>query len=164
MHPELLRAREVIEAVAGPLDVRQLTSGPAGKWSPAHILEHLTLAFRLNTRAIGKLMESGTPRTRQPGWKEWIARTLVVDLGYFPRARAPEGVVPSGSIPPPELLDALLAALSALDEALSRAETRFGLQTPIVNHPYFAALTVAQWRRFHTRHTLHHMRQIGDRT
>jgi hypothetical protein len=47
-----------------------------------------------------------------------------------------------------------------MDTALTDTEARFGASALVANHPYFAGLTVAQWRKFHWRHTCHHMRQI----
>ena len=36
----------------------------------------------------------------------------------------------------------------------------FGDSVPVSNHPFFAGLTVRQWRKFHWRHAQHHMKQV----
>jgi hypothetical protein len=54
-------------------------------------------------------------------------------------------------------------ALVAMDEALSRAAQRFGVEARVLDHPYFGGMTVPQWRKFHWRHTLHHLRQLEAR-
>lgn len=86
-----------------------------------------------------------------------------MDVGYFPRGSAPEMTRPRGSIPAAQSLDAIRDALARLDAALTRAEVRFGRGALVANHPYFAGLTAAQWRKFHWRHTVHHMRQVQRR-
>ena len=40
-------------------------------------------------------------------------------------------------------------------------DARFGDRTPLLNHPYFAGMSVRQWRKFHWRHTVHHMKQVS---
>ena len=62
-----------------------------------------------------------------------------------------------------ETLTRIDEALVRLDAVLDRAAERFGEGTPLLKHRYFAALTVRQWRRFHRRHTLHHLRQVRAR-
>jgi hypothetical protein len=84
-------------------------------------------------------------------------------LGYFPRARAPEVVYPRGSVPAERSREATVEALAAVDSALARAAERFGLATPLLKHAFFGAMTVPQWRKFHFRHTAHHMRQVRER-
>ena len=130
------------------------------RWSIAQVLEHLTLAFRVNRTALEKALASGELRARRPLLKQRMLRVLVVDLGYFPRAKAPEVTRPSGSIPVEESVPAIRTALELLDGTLEQVAIRFGSGTLAANHPYFGGLSVAQWRKFHWRHTLHHMKQV----
>jgi hypothetical protein len=88
---------------------------------------------------------------------------LVVDIGYFPRAKAPESALPQGT-PPAQVLEYLRHAVKEMDAALERAAVRFGPHARVVRHPYFGGMTVGQWRRFHLRHMRHHMRQVSERT
>jgi hypothetical protein len=160
----LQRTHDEIVAATTHLTVEQLARSAGGKWSPALILEHLTLAFRLNVSALEKALAAGDTKARRPTFGQWAARVLVLDVGYFPRADAPEAVVPSGSIAPAEVRAAIAAALVELDAALTRAAERFGEGTPLLRHAFFAAMTVPQWRKFHWRHASHHMKQVRERT
>lgn len=164
MNVYLKRAHDEIVAATGHLTVEQLARTAGGKWSPALILEHLTLTFRLNVSALEKALASGATKARKPSLYQWLSRVLVLDVGYFPRANAPEGVVPSGSIPPEQVRAAIAEALATLDATLNRAAERFGERTPLLRHAFFAAMTVPQWRRFHWRHVRHHMRQVRARS
>ncbi len=164
MDAYLQRARAEIEAATGHLTVEQIGREVPGKWSVAQILEHLTLTFRLNVSALEKALATGDTMARRPTLYQRLSRELVITVGYFPRAQAPVLVTPSGSIPPEEARAAIAAALAALDAALVRAAERFGERTPLLKHAFFAALTVPQWRKFHWRHTCHHMRQVRARS
>jgi len=157
------RALAAIDEAAGALDVAAIARPVSGRWSIAEILEHLTLAFKANAVALEKPLVSGELRARKPDLKQRFFRTLVIRFGYFPRVEAPEVTRPSGTIPPERSLAALRDALTTLDAMLTRVAARFGEDVPVTNHPYFAGLTVRQWRAFHCRHTLHHMQQVRER-
>ena len=147
--------RTLATATAADLDrVRQ------GTWTAAHIVEHLTLGFMGTRAALEKALASGELRAKRPELRQHLARVLVNDVGYFPRVEAPKLTTPTGSIPAEHSRQAITEALAAMDAALTSAEARFGAAALVANHPYFAGLTVAQWRKFHWRHTRHHMRQI----
>jgi hypothetical protein len=157
-------ATSAIEAATGRLTVEQIGRRIPGKWSVAEILEHVTLGAMLTVEALEKALASGDTKARRPTLFQRLARVLVLDLGYFPRADAPANVTPRGSFAPEQSRGAALAAMAAVDSALARAADRFGEGTPLLKHPYFAALTVPQWRKFFWRHTVHHMRQVRRRT
>lgn len=159
----LAKAREEIEKTAGHLKPDVIARPRQGRWSIAEILEHLTLSLTLNRATLDKALASGEVRARRPRLAQWLARTLVIDVGYFPRAEAPDRTQPQGSIPPERSLAAIREALLALDGTLGRVSDRFGEGVMVANHPYFAGLTVGQWRKFHWRHTVHHMRQVRER-
>ena len=131
-----------------------------GGWTIAQILEHLMLAFTGNTKTLEKALASGEVRARPPMFKQRLGRLLVVDLGYFPKAQAPEMTIPSGSVPPEQIVEAVRSSLDALDVTLDRIADRFGTEALVANHPYFAGMTVPQWRKFQWRHAVHHSRQI----
>ena len=159
----LILAREAIDQAAGGLSNSTLASPVDGKWSVAQILEHLTLTFTANAAAMEKALASGTLRARAPTWAQWMGRIIVLELGYFPRVRAPETTVPSGRIPVERSVAAIREGLTSVDAALTAVAARFGEDAVVMNHPYFAGMTVPQWRKFHWRHTLHHMRQVRAR-
>lgn len=164
MNPTLRQAMDLVEETTRGLSVDQLSRHVPGKWSIAEILEHLVMAFDGTASAAERALTEGTPRTRPPGLKEFLARTLVIDIGYFPRVKAPKEAQPAGAIPAAQAVQALRAAIASADDAFARAAARFGERTPVVNHPYFGGLSVDQWRRFHLRHTEHHMKQVRERT
>lgn len=160
---ELRIAREAIDVAAGHLPLEVLRRSSAGRWSVAQILEHLTLAYTANAAWIDKALQSGELRVRAPRLKQRLGRLLVVDLGYFPKVDAPEMTVPCGSIPEERSITAICEGLTRLDTTLARAAERFGEDVLVCNHPYFAGLSVRQWRKLHWRHTIHHMRQVRAR-
>ena len=163
MDAYLHAALEEIERTVGPLDVATIARPVAGRWSIAEILEHLALAFTGNANTLEKALASGEARGRPPTLAQWLGRLLVIDVGYFPRAGAPERTRPRGGIPPERSLAAVRDAVTVLDATLSRASVRFGDTARVANHPYFHGLTVPQWRKFHWRHTVHHMSQVRAR-
>jgi hypothetical protein len=164
VHRDVQQALAALDAATGGLSVGQVARPVPGRWSIAEILEHLALAFRYSEETADRIVASGEARARSPRPFEWFARTLVIDIGYFPRAKAPDGARPSGRVPPERAVETTRGALVAMDGALARAAARFGERTPLFNHPYFAGLNADQWRRFHWRHTVHHMRQVRERS
>lgn len=164
MHHHLQQALEAIQGPTRGLSPEQIGRPVPGQWSVGEILEHLVLAFAAGTAAIERALAAGQTKTRRPSLQEWLARTLVIDVGYFPRVKAPEGAVPTGTIAPDRVREALRESIVALDGALARGAARFGERTPLFDHPYFAGLTADQWRRFHWRHAVHHAKQVVART
>ena len=160
MHAQLQAALAGIEGAAGHLSPDALGRAVDGRWSIAEILEHLTLAFSANADALEKALVSGDLRARVPVLKQTLGRVLVVDLGYFPKVKAPAMTVPSGTVPPEGSLEAIRAALARLDATLTRVAERFGDDALVSNHPYFGGMSVRQWRKFHRQHVAHHMRQV----
>ena len=163
MSPYLQSALDEIEAAAGGLATEVIVRPAGGRWSIAEILEHLALAFAANAAALDKAVSSGQLRARKPGVRQTLGRMLVIDLGYFPRVSAPETTRPSGRSPEGSL-PSVREALRQVDGALTRAADRFGEDVRVTNHPYFGGLTVRQWRKFHWRHTRHHMSQVRQRS
>ena len=161
MHEHLQRALDALDRTTGGVTVEALSLRPPGKWSIAEILEHLTLSYTRNASGFAKVAETGQPRATAPTFKQRLGRTLIVDIAFFPRARAPEPTTPTGSIPTDRIRESASAALVALDLAMDRAEARFGVERPLLNHPYFAGMNIRQWRKFHWRHTVHHMGQAS---
>jgi hypothetical protein len=159
----LQRALESLDDTTRALSPDRMARPIPGRWTIRDILDHLTLAYSHGTRSLERALAAGECRARYPTPLEWLARILVIDIGYFPPVKAPEAAQPRGTIPPERVREAARDSLIALDDALTRAAMRFGDRTPVINHPYFAGLTVDQWRRFHLRHTRHHMAQVRER-
>lgn len=160
MTPYLKAAHDAIADETAGLDAAAIAQPVPGRWSIAEILEHLTLSFTRNAEAMQKALASGELRARKPRLRQRLGRILVIDIGYFPRAEAPEMTRPARGIPPERSVAAALEGLRAIDTALARVSERFGDRVAVANHPYFAGLTVPQWAKFHWRHTIHHMRQV----
>lgn len=160
----LKAAREAIEQAVIGLDPDTIARDVPGRWSIGEILEHLTLAFQANAAVFEKALASGELRARPPKLHERIARMLVINVGYFPRVKAPVQTTPSRRIPPDRSVSAILDALTVLDATMARMSERFGDRVRVCNHPYFAGLTLPQWRKFHWRHTRHHVRQVRELT
>ena len=160
MNSHLRSAMDLVEAAAGRLPAHVLARPSDKKWSIAEILEHVTLAFAGTSAVLEKSLSSGKLHARPAKLAQRIGRLLVVDVGYFPRVKAPEMTIPTGSIPPDRSVAAIRDALTVLDLTLTRVAERFGDEVAVANHPYFGGMSVEQWRKFHWRHTLHHMRQV----
>jgi hypothetical protein len=163
MNSYLRRALDDIDRTVGGADVSALEQRLDGQWSVGEILEHLTLAFTANRQTLEKVLASGELRARRPRLTQRFWRTVVIELGVFPRVEAPEPTRPRGTVQADRSLVTIREALVALDATLGRVTARFGDAVPVSNHPFFAGLTARQWTRFHWRHTQHHMRQARRR-
>ena len=163
MHHHLQAALDAILEATRDVPADALARPAAGRWCAAEILEHLVLTYRNNAAAFEKMLATGTLKPRRPDVRQKLARMVVVDLGYFPRVKTPETASPQGTIPADRSVEAVCDALTRLDETMDRFAARFGDDVPAANHPYFAAMSVRQWRKFHWRHAVHHMRQVTER-
>jgi hypothetical protein len=154
--------QELENAMAGatPAD---LAKAPAGKWSPAQILEHLFLTYRGTNKGIRKCLETGAPLATSGSVKQRVQGFVVLDLGYFPYGRkSPERVIPRG-MPGEEVSLAILPEIQQMQSVLADCERRFGTRTKVLDHLILGPLTAAQWRKFHWMHGRHHARQIRQR-
>lgn len=161
MHQESEAIRAAIEAATEGMELADLCWHPEGKWCTAEILEHLSLTYSGTAKGMCKVLEkSDKPKVRSATWKERVRKATVVGIGYFPSGReAPEHVVPR--IPDAEnILKKVQANLAAMDDAIGNCERRYGRGATVLVHPILGPLTLAQWRKFHRVHCLHHMKQI----
>ncbi len=132
-----------------------------GKWSPAEITEHLTLAVEKLHREL-----RGEPPMRVilTPWKRlslrWVILPSILHTGRFPAGvRAPREIRPSDPGRP-------------RDEALARLETAYAefeaaCREPSaarrrLTHPYFGPLSLPRFHRLLARHTEHHGRQLPN--
>ncbi len=160
MDSTLQRVHDAIGAAAGGMSAQQLVQHPAGKWSAAGILEHLSITFGGTARLMRKCLEGGKPLASAPTLKHRLATLLVTSWGYFPTGRpAPEFALPQG-LDGEAALRTIHENLAAMDQALAECEQRFGREVKVADHFVLGPLTVPQWRRFHLVHTQHHMKQI----
>jgi len=157
---------ELPELVLGPLRERsdsEWQRGPAGKWTPAQIVEHLALGLALSAETF-TARRNHAPMVRRPRTPaEKIAKLLIFGFRWFPPGRkSPERTTPPAQIDRASAEAHFLAAIEAWDQ-VDRAllpERRADL---FVKHPRMGDLTVEEWMRFHVIHARHHARQIRQR-
>lgn len=154
----LERVSAEIQRVAGGMSPEQLDWHPNGKWSAAQILEHLSLAFAGTAKGMERALTTDIPAPKRT-MKDRLSVLVVVSLGYMPTGRqAPKGTIP-GAGDPQNILSTIIAALTAMDAALTRVENLKGSKVRL-QHPILGPLTIPQWRKFHWVHTAHHLKQI----
>ncbi len=163
MNSYLERLRQELEEAVGGADAGDLAKAPAGKWSPAQILEHLFLTYTHTSRGLAKCQEQGAPLATRATLMDRLATLLVVNFGYLPEGRkSPERAVPRG-MPLEEVQQAIVPELQKMGLGLDDCERRFGARTKILDHPVLGPLTAEEWRKFHWVHGRHHARQIRER-
>lgn len=146
------------DAVSGMSD-EQLAAPNGEKWSAAQIVEHLSLAFGATAAGMERIVAAEKLEVRRPTMRDRVATFVVCRLELIPRGRkAPEYTVPQG-ISPQEAIHNLRANLSAMDDAIARAEKKWGHRL-IGVHPALGPLRPEQWRKFHMVHARHHANQI----
>ena len=159
MDPHLHRLHDAIHSVVTTLNSEGLTWRPPGKWSAGEILEHLYLTYTSSVKGFSRTLESGVTGKR-PSLKQRVMAFAVLELGYFPEGvQAPAFTRPKGSA-----LQSVLAEIGPkiveMDAIMRDCEAKFGSQPRILEHPFLGAFSVAQWRKFHLRHGMHHLKQI----
>jgi hypothetical protein len=157
----LQRALQEIDSVTEGISNEQMIWHPAeGKWSVAQILEHLSATFRTSVTALRKALDTGQPQAGRGSFVKWLSTRVVADLGYFPSGRpAPNFSLPKGA-PPAQVAREIRDNLVAMDGVLADLERKFGAGVKLADHPVLGPFTVTEWRKFHYRHTHHHMKQV----
>ena len=154
--------QELEDAIAGatPAD---LGRGPAGKWNPAQILEHLYWTYKNTNRGISKCLEKGSPLVTRATLKHRIGTFLICNLGYVPGGfKAPERTIPRG-MAAEEVVQAIFPEIRLMESGFADLDVKFGVKTKVLDHPLIGPLNVGQWRKFHLAHGRHHARQIRER-
>ena len=160
MDPRLARLQQEIESVVSGFSRDQLSWRPAGKWCTAEICEHLYLTYTGTTKGFGRVLEAGKPFAAKITWKNRAQALVVVGFGYLPPGReAPKVSRPRG-IPTDTVMAEMGHKIAEMDDIMARCESRFGSRTRVLDHPLLGPLSVAQWRKFHLVHGLHHVKQI----
>ncbi len=158
----LERAHSALDHTLTGLAGAELTRrSQPGKWCVAEILEHLALTYSGTAKAMQRCLESGRPIARKDSMREFMARTLVVNLGYMPSGRSsPEMVRPRGT-PPDTAVPMLQAEFARMEDMILQCVRRFGAKVKLANHPILGPLNATEWSKFHWVHTRHHMKQIA---
>jgi len=136
--------------------------GPAGKWTPAQIVEHLALGLRLSGETFLARRSHAPMARRRRTPVERIARLLILGFRWFPPGRK----APSRTRP--EQITRRLAEEHFLAGLAGWAQVERELlpmrgRDLFVKHPRLGDLTVEEWIRFHLIHARHHARQIRER-
>lgn len=166
MHNDLHKLeRELLQSLAG-LNASQTQATPTARpeaWNIQQIVEHLVLTYKGNAAEIESRIAKGRPVKTKSSLRQRVGQFVLITLGRFPNGfEAPKPLAPSRMAPVksgPELAERVAGALLKLDQAADAAEKMFGSKRS-VTHFRLGPLSMAQWRRFHRVHGLHHVRQI----
>lgn len=160
------RLAELSTLVLDPLRDRtdaEWERGPAGKWTPAQIVEHLALGLTLSGETF-QARRHHAPMSRRPRTPaERIATLLILGFRWFPPGRkAPSRTTPMEQITRRVAEEHFVAGLAGWvqverDLLPTRGHDLF------VKHPRLGDLSIEEWIRFHIIHARHHARQIRRR-
>lgn len=134
-----------------------------GKWSPAEVVEHLSLAYD----AILIELEGGRGmKVRTTWWQRVLLRfTLVPKLlrgGPFPAgARAPRETRPAAANPDQRAAVAAFRDRAARIDAAAARAIESGRRVRLT-HAYFGKSPVAEAMLLCARHVQHHRQQLTD--
>jgi hypothetical protein len=157
----LERARRELESALLGISLEQLRRKPAGKWSAAEILEHLSLTFAGTAKLMDRCLQSGKPLARPGSIRESIARIVVVQFSHMPQGReSPEPVRPRGAAAE-DAVQVIFEKLEGMEDAIKQCVQKFGAKVRLANHPFLGPLNATEWSKFHYVHVRHHMKQIA---
>lgn len=160
MDPYLEKLQRKIAAAVTSLSMDQLSWHPPGKWCVAEILEHLYLTYTGTTKGLERVTEAGKPLTALPTWKNRMQAAVVIGFGYLPSGRKSPPVARPRGLRAQQVLAEIGLKIAEMDAIMTQCEAKFGARTRILDHPILGPLSVAQWRKFHLVHGMHHVRQI----
>ena len=137
--------------------------GPAGKWTPAQIVEHLALGINSSADKFLERRHHAPMARRSRTAAEQIARFFIMGLRWFPPGRqAPERTRPGQGMTRAVVEPHFLAGLAKWDQIERELLPVRGADL-FVKHPRMGDMTIAEWLRFHRTHAHHHARQIRRR-
>jgi DinB family protein len=152
--------------VLGPLQDRadaDWQRAPAGKWTPAQIVEHLAIGLESSAERFLERRTRAPMVRRRRTVLEWLARLVIFGSGRFP----PGLTAPKGATPAPRVERAATEAKFrrglVLWEQVERELVPARAQDLFVKHPRLGDLTIGEWLRFHAIHARHHAKQIRRR-
>jgi Protein of unknown function (DUF1569) len=167
MHPVLKFSLEplAVEIKALSLEEAQIPPAPGqDRWSAQQIVEHLILTYGLTLNTVNRQLKSGHVPSRRRNLLKSLLRMQTLGLGYMPNGiPSMHAVRPKDSTPMagPELVERFLAAAEEMDAALAAGRKKFGIQ-PCGEHPFYGAMRVDEWRRYHSLHARHHAVQLRN--
>jgi Protein of unknown function (DUF1569) len=152
----------VLDPLRGRSDA-EWERGPAGKWTPAQIVEHLALGLSLSgeTFLARRNHAPMSRRARTPA--ERIAMLLILRFRWFPPGRkAPSRTTPIEQITRRDAEQHFLAGIASWGQ-IERELLPARKLDLFVKHPRLGDLNIEEWIRFHVIHARHHARQIRQR-
>lgn len=157
---EELHARAAAEFAAAAERVpseRWLLPRAEGKWSPAEIVEHLTLAYEVLMRE----MDGGPPmRIKTKLWQRILLRMTMVPRilrgeGFPEGARSPRETRPPSGNP-----DQRAAVEKFRNTAAAFASKAAAAPRTRITHAYFGKSAMPEALLFCARHAEHHLQQL----
>jgi hypothetical protein len=167
MHPVLKTALDPLAEQIARLDRDEAQVPPLpgqGRWSAQQILEHLILTYALTTESVSKQLKTGRVPKNRRNLLEFFLRVQTIGLGYIPdgvpaiRAFRPNEFTPQTG---QEIRARFLDAAEEMDRQLVAARRKFGIQA-CGEHPFFGVMRVDEWRRYHSLHAGHHLKQLSN--
>ena len=157
----LQRLQNAISSATAGMNAEKLALRPcADKWCVAEILEHLYLTYTGTIKGFEKCLQAGKPLARVPTLQDRMRTMVVVKLGHMPKGRkAPQNAMPRG-LPPERVLAEVVEKIAAMDAIITEAESKFGSELRLLDHPILGPLQAKEWRKFHWVHGRHHLKQM----
>lgn len=122
-----------------------------GLMSPQHMVEHLTITFKLSTGRIK--IPDFEPTEKQLAQKEALLNTPI----DFPKGIKAPGL-PSTLMPLKH--KNLEEARNQLIQSIEEYEAFFKSEDKATLHPRFGKMTFDDWNKFHAKHVTHHLSQF----
>lgn len=165
MHPVLKSVLEPLAEQVAIVSKEEAQIAPlpgAGRWCAQQIMEHLLLTYEQTTAAVNRHLKSGRPPKHGRSLLESFVRLQTIGFGYMPEGIPaiqmfrPEEYAPEDG---PTIATRFLCVAEEMDHRLGLARKKFGIQA-CGEHPFFGALRVDEWRRYHAVHARHHQAQL----
>jgi hypothetical protein len=157
---------ELPTIVLGPLTGRSDADwqrAPAGKWTPAQIVEHLAISMNSSAEKFEHRRAYAPMTPRRRGLVERLAKVAILGVQWYPRGfKAPEPTTPAPGVTRGAAETHFREGLRRWD-ALERELLPARRRDLLVKHPRLGDLTLEEWMRFHVVHARHHAKQIRER-
>jgi hypothetical protein len=160
MHPLLEELNLKLEIAIDGMTEKQFIWHPPLKWSAAEVLEHLYLSYTGTTKGFERVLAGGNPLATRASLQQRVQAFVVLRFDYLPTGRkSPPQTRPKG-LPAEKVRNGFPEKIAEMDDMINQCESRFGVDTRLLDHPFLGPFTADQWRKFHLLHGLHHRKQI----
>jgi hypothetical protein len=156
------KIREGLEIVLGGVSPDEASRMPPdGGWSIQQVLEHIAIVDSGAAKICSKLLDAAREDNRPSDGSFSLTDDFIRGSEAAAKSRldAPDRVMPSGHAPIAQSLQNLTASQSAIETMESDME-RLDLSGHTFPHPFFGALTAAEWLVVAGGHELRHTLQI----